>query len=188
MFHFWLIAIRSLFLAAAIALIFSFSPVQAESGIDSISALRILDILKSGIRINAPAKPKERPKPKRLQPGELYRMAKPYIGRVPYAWGGTSIDGGMDCSAFSRFIIKKYGVKLPRTVKDQARTGRFIPAGKLQPGDLVFFDATVKRRGVDHVGIYIHKGYFVHSHKPRGVRLENFRNYKYHLVFARRVL
>ena len=175
-------------MAAAIAIIFSFSPVRAESGIDSASALRILDILKSGVRISAPAELKEPPKHKRLQPGELYRMAKPYIGRVPYAWGGTSIDGGMDCSAFSRFIIKKYGVKLPRTVKDQARTGRFIPAGKLQTGDLVFFDATAKRRGVDHVGIYIHKGYFIHSHKPRGVRLENFRNYKYRLVFARRVL
>ena len=173
---------------AFIALFFSFSPVRAENGIDSPNALRILGLLDSGTSFNLPVRPKERPQSRRLEPVKLYRKVKPYINQVPYAWGGTSIETGMDCSAFSRFIIQKYGGNIPRTVKQQARTGRYIRPGDLRAGDLVFFDATYKRGGVDHVGVYIGKGYFIHSHKPHGVRLENLQTYKYRLVFARRVL
>jgi NlpC/P60 family protein len=116
----------------------------------------------------------------------IRRMVEPYVGTVKFTWGGESVIGGMDCSGFSRFIIRKLGVQLPRTVKEQARVGYRV--SWLMPGDLVFFDSTRRRPGLDHVGIFVGNGEFVHSSKPKGVVIEELAKYKYSIGDARRVL
>ena len=109
--------------------------------------------------------------------------------KIPYKWGGESL-GGMDCSAFSRFLLDKVtGLKLPRTAKDQANAGVSIGLAYVQPGDLIFFDAS-KRPGIDHVGVSLTQGgtRFIHCVKPHGVRITTLGNYPFPPVLARRIL
>jgi cell wall-associated NlpC family hydrolase len=94
----------------------------------------------------------------------------------------------MDCSAFSRFIMREFGLELPRTVREQAAIGRFVPPEMVIAGDLIFFDASQRRRGVDHVGIYLGGGRFVHSLSPRGVVVDTLADYRFPVVFGRRLL
>lgn len=118
----------------------------------------------------------------------LYRVVRPYVGRVPYRFGGTSLKNGMDCSAFTRFVFKKFGVNLPRTAKQQAKVGVNVGRYMLRPGDLVFFDASPRRSGLDHVGIYLGENCFVHSVSGMGVVIQRLRDFQHPVVCGKRVL
>jgi len=81
--------------------------------------------------------------------------AMKYVG-VPYRWGGTDPSTGLDCSGFTQLVYKNLGIDLPRTSSQQATTGQAVASlADARPGDLVFFDHSPSRPGVDHVGIYI---------------------------------
>jgi hypothetical protein len=85
-------------------------------------------------------------------------QAQQYIG-VPYVWGGTDPTKGLDCSGLSRLVYKNLGIDLPRTASQQAASGRAVASlADARPGDLVFFDYSSSRAGVDHVGVYIGNG------------------------------
>jgi len=85
-------------------------------------------------------------------------QAQQYIG-VPYAWGGTDPSTGLDCSGLSQLVYKNLGIELPRTASQQATSGRAVASlADAHPGDLVFFDYSSSRAGVDHVGVYIGNG------------------------------
>jgi hypothetical protein len=84
--------------------------------------------------------------------------AQKYIG-VPYVWGGTDPKKGLDCSGFTQLVYGNLGVDLPRTSSQQATSGRAVASiDEARPGDLVFFDYSSGRAGVDHVGIYVGGG------------------------------
>lgn len=82
---------------------------------------------------------------------------------TPYRWGGTSPERGFDCSGLVGYVFRNsLGIELPRISRDMATVGQLIhDRNALVEGDLVFFS----RRGkhVDHVGIYIGNGQFVHA-------------------------
>lgn len=81
---------------------------------------------------------------------------------TPYRWGGTTPDSGFDCSGLVGYVFRNtLGIELPRVSRDMAKTGRAISdRAQLAAGDLVFFG----RKGrVDHVGIYVGEGRFVHA-------------------------
>lgn len=81
---------------------------------------------------------------------------------TPYRWGGTTPDAGFDCSGLVGYVFRNaLGIELPRVSRDMAKTGRAITdRAHLAAGDLVFFG----RKGrVDHVGIYVGEGRFVHA-------------------------
>jgi cell wall-associated NlpC family hydrolase len=85
-------------------------------------------------------------------------QAQKYIG-VPYVWGGTDGSKGLDCSGLSQLVYKNLGIDLPRTASQQATAGRPVASlADARPGDLVFFDYSASRAGVDHVGVYIGNG------------------------------
>lgn len=162
------------------------------------SSISILFLLTFLIPMNAPAMDtdralaifrilKETPAHNALQI-RLYRIIKPYVGRVSYKWGGTSISSGIDCSAFTRHVLRKLGTELPRTVKEQARVGRRVGLSSLRPGDLVFFDASKNIKGLDHVGVYLGNGRFVHSHKGGGVKIHDLNSWEYPVLLGLRVL
>jgi hypothetical protein len=118
---------------------------------------------------------------------KLYHTIK-LLGDTPYEWGGTSPKWGMDCSAFTQYVMKEVGVKIPRTVREQAKVGEWYMTKHLRAGDLIFFDASQERAGLDHVGIYLGKGYFAHSRSPVGVEITRLEDYEHDVQFGRRVL
>lgn len=80
---------------------------------------------------------------------------------TPYRWGGSSPDQGFDCSGLVGYVFRNaLGIELPRVSREMAKTGAVIDRASMTEGDLVFFG----RRGrVDHVGIYLGDGRFVHA-------------------------
>jgi hypothetical protein len=84
--------------------------------------------------------------------------AQKYLG-VPYRWGGTDPSSGLDCSGLTQRVYADMGIAIPRTAAQQASAGRPVASlADAQPGDLVFFDYSSSRAGVDHVGIYVGNG------------------------------
>ena len=89
---------------------------------------------------------------------EVVGAATKYLG-VPYAWGGTDPASGLDCSGLTQRVYADLGIDLPRTAAQQATAGRPVASlAEAQPGDLVFFDNSSSRGGIDHVGIYVGGG------------------------------
>lgn len=84
------------------------------------------------------------------------RAAAAQLGKA-YRWGATG-PRNFDCSGLTSFSFKQVGITLPRSSSQQARVGRPVGFGDLQPGDLVFF-----HRPVSHVGIYAGGGKMIHA-------------------------
>jgi cell wall-associated NlpC family hydrolase len=114
----------------------------------------------------------------------------------PYVWGGTSdtrqvyggksVPGGFDCSGFVWRVYKlqAYPSSGALSATLQGRTtyamsgevpkAKRVAAAGLQPADVIFFGANGPRSKpgeVDHMGIYVGNGWFVHSSRF-GVALE----------------
>jgi len=93
----------------------------------------------------------------------ILRRAMTLLG-TPYRWGGSSPDAGFDCSGLVGYVFRTaLGVELPRVSREmanQANAELIRDRSALAAGDLVFFG----RRGrVDHVGIYVGEGRFLHA-------------------------
>jgi len=88
------------------------------------------------------------------------RTAERFVG-IPYRWGGDTVVDGMDCSGFVRAVYNLCGVSIPRNSRDQYRAGESVPKELLKDGDLVFFGAAADK--INHVGIYVGNGRFVHA-------------------------
>ena len=88
------------------------------------------------------------------------RTAERFVG-IPYRWGGNNVVDGMDCSGFVRAVYNLCGTSIPRTSRDQYKAGDPVTKIDLQDGDLVFFGASADK--INHVGIYVGSGKFVHA-------------------------
>ncbi|MDY5129379.1 C40 family peptidase [Actinotignum urinale] len=88
--------------------------------------------------------------------GDIVRYARQFAG-TPYVWGGTT-PRGWDCSGFTSYIYRKFGVNLPRTSGAQRGAGREIPASQARPGDLLWWPG--------HVGIYTGNGMHIAARNP----------------------
>jgi cell wall-associated NlpC family hydrolase len=108
------------------------------------------------------------------------KYARHFLG-VPYRYGGASPRSGFDCSGFVAFVYRRFGVELPHYTFAQFRRGRHVPRRRLAPGDLVFFD------GLNHVGLYVGRGRFIHApHSGSRVRVDRLR-YGGNFAGARRI-
>jgi cell wall-associated NlpC family hydrolase len=143
---------------------------------------------------------------------KILKTAVRFIG-YPYVWGGTSelaeapmgiqAHGGFDCSGFvwRVFKLQPYtgGGTLAATLKGRttfAMSGEVpaqkrIPLARLKPADLLFWGARgpqSKPAEVDHAGIYLGNGWFIHS-SEYGVALAQMTGwYKQRFAWARRPL
>ncbi|MEC9485997.1 MAG: C40 family peptidase [Prosthecochloris sp.] len=105
-----------------------------------------------------------------------------------YRYGGTG-NGAFDCSGFVQHIFRDtFNARIPRTARNQSRFGPETDDGELQRGDLVFFRLGGSR--IDHVGIYLDDGLFVHASSSKGVTLASLRHpyYARHFIKAVRLL
>ncbi|WP_018872439.1 C40 family peptidase [Thioalkalivibrio sp. ALJ16] len=92
---------------------------------------------------------------------------------TPYHYGGTDASG-LDCSALVQRAYREAGREVPRTTRDQARAATRRD-GAPSPGDVVFF--AINGNHIDHVGVYVGDGRFVHAPSSRGqVRIEQLDN------------
>jgi cell wall-associated NlpC family hydrolase len=85
---------------------------------------------------------------------------------VPYRNGGTD-PNGFDCSGFTQYVFARYGVTLPREVREQFKQGKSVSVRDVLPGDLIFFSTTDP--GPSHVGIAVGAEEFVHAPSSTGV-------------------
>jgi cell wall-associated NlpC family hydrolase len=92
---------------------------------------------------------------------ELIKFAKYLLG-TPYVYGGMS-PSGFDCSGFTSYVFGAFGIKLERVSTDQAKQGMEISKENLKPGDLVFFDTSGGHNDINHTGIFIGDGKFIHA-------------------------
>jgi len=103
------------------------------------------------------------------QPGQtgdlesLIKTASAQLGKR-YAFGGESPRQGFDCSGLSSYVYSKNGLDLPRSSREQYSQGAPVERDKLRKGDLVFFG----RKGINHVGIYLDDGKFIHAASSGG--------------------
>lgn len=95
---------------------------------------------------------------------QIVQTAMKYMG-VPYVWGGNTCNG-IDCSGLVKAVYSEYGINLPRVARDQANVGMPVSWDDLQPGDRLYF--ACKGSQVDHAGIYMGNGYFIHSSVRHG--------------------
>ncbi len=94
-----------------------------------------------------------------------------------YVWGGNDPHTGADCSGFVRYVLRNVaGVNLPRTSREQAKTGRAIKSSEMKPGDLIFYANSGGT--VNHVAMYIGNGQIVHAASRRsGIKISTW-NYR----------
>lgn len=111
-----------------------------------------------------------------------------YLGyRYVYGTAGPST---FDCSGFTSYLYKKYGVSLPRSSNSQGSFGTYVEKSNLIPGDILCFSNRKDRR-INHVGVYVGDGNFIHAAtSKRGVVIDNLSENYYvnHYVTARRVV
>ncbi len=116
----------------------------------------------------------------------IVSTAKQYIG-CKYVYGGMSPTTGFDCSGFTSYVYKQYGITLSRTAAGQYGNGVSVSRANLQPGDLVMFG----KSGISHVAIYIGGGQIIHASTPStGVRIDSLSSgyYNNNYVGAKRII
>ncbi len=122
----------------------------------------------------------------RVEQGRTVAAVAAALVGTPYRFGGTDARG-FDCSGLAVFAYERAGISIPRTAAEQKRAARPVPLRDLLPGDLVFF--RIGARHVDHVGIYVGRGRFIHA--PRSDALVSYGSlvngfYRKHIVSAGR--
>jgi cell wall-associated NlpC family hydrolase len=90
------------------------------------------------------------------------RIAQHAIGEIGqrYRFGGET-RAGFDCSGLAAYVHGLEGIDIPRTAAAQFASGPRVDRDALRAGDLVFF--RFGGRKVDHVGVYVGDGEFVHA-------------------------
>lgn len=122
----------------------------------------------------------------------LVHFAHKFVGTPYKASGKTPV--GFDCSGFSFYCFRAYGIYLPYTSTDQAEIGKEIPEAEAEAGDLIFFQGeNINDKKVRHVGLLVNKKgeklNFIHSSSSHGIRYDTVDNpyYKKRFVKIKRV-
>lgn len=95
----------------------------------------------------------------------LVTFAKQQLGK-PYSWGKAG-PNSFDCSGFVGYVYRNvYGIDLGHSSVGMSQMGTAVDRSELAVGDLVFFGTGGSKR-INHVGIYIGGGSFIHASSSR---------------------
>lgn len=120
---------------------------------------------------------------------EVVEYAKQFLG-CRYVPGGSSPTTGFDCSGFTTYVYKHFGISLNRSSKGQINNGVAVSRNNLQLGDIVIFNNS-RNTAIGHVGIYIGGNKFIHAaNSKEGVTITSLSSSYYNTRFvgARRVI
>lgn len=96
---------------------------------------------------------------------DIVAYAKKYLG-YKYVYGGDGSNGTFDCSGFTMYVYKHFGIKLPHGANKQYKCGKGTQITKysdLQVGDIVFLTDYETGVGIGHCGIYLGNDNFIHA-------------------------
>ena len=94
---------------------------------------------------------------------EVVDYAKTLLGK-DYVYGGVG-PNSFDCSGFTQYVYKKFGINLSHSASAQANIGTTVSKSDLQLGDMVFFSQGGSSIG--HVGIFVGNNSFIHAANPQ---------------------
>ena len=117
---------------------------------------------------------------------DVVRFSEKYLG-VPYVSGGSS-PSGFDCSGFTSYVYRNFGISLPHSAASQSNYGIAVSRSDIQAGDLLFFNTY---GGISHVGIAVNSDKFIHATVPGDVVKYSSLSSSYYnsrFVTARRIL
>lgn len=101
---------------------------------------------------------------------QIADFATQHVGN-PYAYGGSSLTTGADCSGFVMAVYSSFGISLPRTAYDQSNSGTQVSLDYLQPGDLIFYGYG----SITHAALYIGNGQIVHAmNEAMGINISSY--------------
>lgn len=111
---------------------------------------------------------------------------------------GASGPKAFDCSGFTSYVYRNFGITLHRSSGSQFTQGEKVAVANLRPGDLLFFSSRSSGRGnVGHVAMVVSVDQvagtcrFIHASTKRGVTYQTFPDngyYQRHYLGARRIL
>lgn len=114
-----------------------------------------------------------------------------------YVLGATG-PKAFDCSGFTSYVYKNFGITLNRTSRQQYLQGEKVSVKNLRPGDLLFFSSRSAGRGnVGHVAMVVSVDnqngtcQFIHASTKKGVTYQKFPDngyYSRNFIGARRIL
>ncbi|WP_051330876.1 C40 family peptidase [Aneurinibacillus terranovensis] len=119
---------------------------------------------------------------------QVVAYAMQFIG-VPYTHGGRSPQTGFDCSGFTSYVYKHFGITISTGPIGQLQQGHQVSRSSMQPGDIVFFHSGAKSGY--HEGIYIGNNKIIHAPAPgRNVQITDLNSswYQSHFAQVRRYL
>lgn len=128
--------------------------------------------------------------------GKMVDYARRFLG-TRYRLGASG-PKAFDCSGFTSYVYKNFGITLNRSSRSQFLQGERVAVNQLQPGDLLFFSSRSAGRGnVGHVAMVVSVDretgtcQFIHASTKKGVTYQVFPDggyYQRHYLGARRIL
>ena len=95
------------------------------------------------------------------------------LAGIPYVYGGSDIDG-FDCSGLVFYVYDCFGIRLPRSAREQARLVGSVKLQHAAPGDILVF----KLKKIWHSATYLGRNRFVHAPNAGGwVRFEELNEF-----------
>ena len=111
---------------------------------------------------------------------DLLKEAHKHIGK-PYSHGSKG-PRAFDCSGFSSYVYKQFGITLNPASRAQFTQGETVKRTELRKGDLVFFSSRRSGKNVGHVGIVVSADEsgnfkFIHASLGKGITVDNSTGY-----------
>jgi cell wall-associated NlpC family hydrolase len=99
---------------------------------------------------------------------------------APYRYGAAG-PYRFDCSGFTMYVYRKFGVYLPHRARGQRYRGHAVSRAQARPGDLVVFS---QGGSWGHVGVYLGNGYMIDA-PHSGARVQVRKIWTSAVVFRR---